>query len=108
MDTSILSDKINAAPITIKVENLQVNLTTPAEIYKSKVDEREKSNAFMDSVDVALLTVMWICLGTALFLSIFICATISCRRVLVRSFKVAHTNAVEPYVITTDVGNFDT
>lgn len=106
-DKNILSSKVNASPITIKVEHLEVNVTV-AELYTNKVDERSKNTEAMDTIDVVLLTVMWICLGTAMFLSIFICATISCRRVLVRSFKVQNQQMVEPYVVTTDGGNFDT
>lgn len=79
-----------------------------AELYSNQVDERTKNNEAMETVDVVLLTVMWICLGTAMFLSIFICATISCRRVIVRSFKVANEQMVEPYVVTTDAYNFET
>lgn len=99
-DTSILSSKVSANPITIQVQNLEVNY--------QEIKERQESNAMMDTIDVVLLTIMWICLSIALFLSIFICATISCRRVLVRSFKVASQQMIEPYVVTTDAGNFET
>lgn len=48
----------------------------------------------MEKVDVALLTIMWVCLGMALALSLSICAVITCRRKIVKSLKVQHSAAM--------------
>jgi len=77
-------------------------------IYSSKVAERNMINQNMDSVDVALLSIMWVCIGIAVVVSVFICVTVSCRRMLVRSLKVAHLQMPENFQITTEAGNFET
>ena len=67
------------------------------DIYASQVEKREAANGQMETADVVLLTTMWVCLGIAFTLSIFICVVVSCRRVLVRSFKIHCQKGEEPY-----------
>ena len=106
-DTSILSSELSPEPVTVYVDNVQVNVTN-IELYNSRVEERKDSKEKVENVDVILLTIMWVCLAIAMFLSVFICVTISCRRVLVRSFKVANMQGVETYQITTDGNHLET
>jgi mannose/fructose/N-acetylgalactosamine-specific phosphotransferase system component IIC len=86
-DVGVLSEKVSAAPITIHVQSLNLNQNTVG-LYASKVAEREANNEKMESVDVALLSIMWICLSVSITLSVLICVVFSCRRVITRSLKV--------------------
>ena len=86
-DTSILANTITVAPLTETLETVHETVTT-VEIYASILEEREVQAENMEKVDVALLTIMWVCLSIALALSLSICAVITCRRKIVTSLKV--------------------
>jgi len=103
---SILDDKkiiSNFMSETSKIDNNNI-----IGIYSSMVAERDMKNQSMESADVALLSIMWVCIGIAVVVSVFICVTVSCRRMLARSLKVAHFKMPENFQITTEPGNFET
>ena len=86
---------------------IEENVTT-VEIYTTKTIEREAAIESMETVDVVLLTMMWVCLGIALVLAISIFVVVSCRRVLVRSLKVQHQSAKDDFQCPTETGGLET
>ena len=100
-DASILAQTVSVDPLVINVETTTTHVQT-AEIYASKVQEREEYNNQMETLDVALVSTMWACLGVALIISLTICGLISCKRVLMKQMKGSSDHQVVPTTTRTE------